>query len=210
MNQTANQAQQPRLATIVVAGGQGTRMGGVDKASVKVHGVRLVDRLIAQLPPATDYVVVSPRELGLPLTCEQPPFGGPVAGIHAGFEYLLHRHPDLEFIATLPVDAPDSPQILPRLFAAITADSSASVVLIRSQDGSLQNLCGIWRTSALKNSFDQLGSPRNQSVRRLLAQAGRIIEAEGTGEEQDYDTRQEADAYISSASENVRRAKLDH
>ena len=57
MNQTANQAQQPRLATIVVAGGQGTRMGGVDKASVKVHGVRLVDRLIAQLP--SDYVVVS-------------------------------------------------------------------------------------------------------------------------------------------------------
>ena len=198
----------PRLATIIVAGGHGTRMGGVDKASVEVHGLRLVDRLIAQLPSHTNYVVVSPRALGLPTACEQPPFGGPVAGIHAGFEYLLHRHPDLEYIATLPVDAPDSPHILPPLFAAITADPSAAVALIRSQDGRLQNLCGIWRTTELSKALSKLGNPRNQSVRRLLSQAGRIIEAQGTGEEQDYDTRQEADAYIFSASQQVRRARL--
>lgn len=152
-------AEKSTLAAIIVAGGQGTRMGGVDKASVEVHGVRLVDRLIAQLPIDTDYVVVSPRELGLPATCEQPPFGGPVAGIHAGYEYLILDHPDIEYLAILPVDAPDSPHILPPLVEAMKADASAGVALIRSQDGSLQNLCALWRTDALAHAFKELGSP---------------------------------------------------
>ncbi|MEY8577930.1 molybdenum cofactor guanylyltransferase [Corynebacteriaceae bacterium 6-324] len=201
-------AEDSTLATIIVAGGQGTRMGGVDKASVEVHGVRLVDRLIAQLPIDTDYVVVSPRELGLPATCEQPPFGGPVAGIHAGYEYLIQDHPDIEYLAILPVDAPDSPHILPPLVEAMKADASAGVALIRSQDGSLQNLCALWRTDALAQAFQELGSPRNQSVRRLLAHAGRIIEVPGKGQERDYDTRKEADDYASSAAVNLTRAQL--
>ena len=112
------------LATVIVAGGHGTRMGGVDKASVKVHGIRLIDRLIAQLPLGTAYVVVSPHQLELPSTCEHPPFGGPVAGIHAGYEYTLREHPKTEYIAILPVDAPDSPQILPRLVSAMAQDPS--------------------------------------------------------------------------------------
>ena len=149
-------AKRTSIATIVVAGGQGTRMGGVDKASVEVKGVRLVDRLIAQLPLNTEYVVVTPRELGLPSTCEQPPFGGPVAGIHAGFNYLLAQHPELDYIAILPVDAPDSPQILPRLVAAMTKDTAAGVALIRSQDGSLQNLCVVWRRDALTQALTVL------------------------------------------------------
>lgn len=201
-------AEESTLAAIIVAGGQGTRMGGVDKASVEVHGVRLVDRLITQLPIDTDYVVVSPRQLGLPTTCEQPPFGGPVAGIHAGYEFLIHDHPDIEYLAILPVDAPDSPHVLPQLIEAIKADTSAGVALIRSQDGSLQNLCAVWRADALAHAFAALGSPRNQSVRRLLAHAGRIIEVPGTGQERDYDTRKEAAAYASSAPMILARAKL--
>src|SRR5699024_2366025 len=121
----------------------------------------------------------------------------------------LSPHPGLEFISTLPVDAPDSPHILPPLFAAITADPSAAVALIRSQDGSLQNLCGIWRTTELSKALSKLGSPRNQSVRRLLSQAGRINEAQGSGGEQDGGKRQEADAYIASALQQFRLAKID-
>lgn len=196
------------VATIVVAGGQGTRMGGVDKASVTVHGVRLVDRLIAQLPVSTKYVVVSPHDLGLPATCEQPPFGGPVAGIHAGYHYLMENFPHLDYIAILPVDAPDSPQILPPLYEALREAPGANLALIRSQDGSLQNLCALWRAKALAQALDALGNPRNQSVRRLLAHAGRIIEVEGTGAERDYDTRQEAAEYASSAAVQFHRAKL--
>ena len=95
-------SEKSTLATIIVAGGQGTRMGGVDKASVEVHGVRLVDRLIAQLPIDTDYVVVSPRELGLPATCEQPPFGGPVAGIHADMNTSSRTTPTLSTLPSFP------------------------------------------------------------------------------------------------------------
>ncbi|MFH0411810.1 molybdenum cofactor guanylyltransferase [Corynebacterium sp. L4756] len=202
-------AAREKLATIIVAGGQGTRMGGVDKASVKVHGIRLVDRLIAQLPTDTDFIVVSPRELGVPTTSEEPPFGGPVAGIHAGYEYLIRRYSNIEYLAILPVDAPDSPQILPRLYQTMETEPGASVALIRSHDGSLQNLCALWRTDTLAKAFAALGSPRNQSVRRLLAHAENIVEVPGTGQEKDYDTRQEAEQYQSSAPAEFTRAQLD-
>lgn len=197
-----------RLATIVVAGGHGTRMGGVDKASVSVHGMRLVDRLIAQLPIDTEFVVVSPRELDLPTTSEEPPFGGPVAGIHAGYEYLTNRFPGIELMAILPVDAPDSPHILPRLVEAMEIDAHADVALIKSEDGSLQNLCAVWRAEALAYALARLGNPRDKSVRKLLAHTTHILEVPGTGQERDYDTRQEADDYASIAATQLQRAQL--
>ncbi len=62
---------------IILAGGRGTRMGGVDKASIILAGERLIDRLLRQLPYDAPVAVVSPYHLGMPQVCEKPLFGGP-------------------------------------------------------------------------------------------------------------------------------------
>ena len=173
------------LGAVILAGGHGRRMGGADKASLFVHGTRFIDRLLAQLPYGTPTVAVSPHRLGVPQVCESPLYGGPVAGIAAGAQALSH----CSELALFAVDAPDSPQLLPRLRSALVS-STADAVLTRAADGYLQPLCSLWRAPALHTQLESLPTTRNVSVRRLIRGAN-FIEIPGTGAERDYDTRSE-------------------
>ena len=87
------------------------------------------------------------------------------------------------------MDAPDSPQLLPRLRSTL-ASFSADAVLTRAADGYLQPLCSLWRAPALRAQLESLPTTRNVSVRRLMRGAN-FIEIPGTGAERDYDTRAE-------------------
>ena len=173
------------LGAVILAGGHGRRMGGADKASLSAHGTRFIDRLLAQLPYGTPTVAVSPHRLGVPQVCETPLYGGPVAGIAAGAQALSH----CSELALFAVDAPDSPQLLPHLRAAL-ASSTADAVLTRAADGYLQPLCSLWHTPALRAQLEALPATRNVSVRRLIRGAN-FVEIPGTGAERDYDTRSE-------------------
>ena len=170
------------MNVIILAGGQGTRMGGVDKASVQLNGRRLVDHLLGQLE-GHDVIVVSPHPLtGIATTSEQPPFGGPVAGIAAGIA-ALDRHG--EFTAILAVDAPHSARMLPVLRAAI---GPADVAVTVAVDGWIQPLCAVWRTPSLIRALARMGEVRDRPVRALLRQADTVVEVPGDGTETDYDT----------------------
>ena len=80
---------------IVLAGGRGSRLGGVSKPGVTVGGRRLLDIALAAVASARQVVVVGdlPVPDGVRLTREDPPFGGPVAGVAAGFEFLPEHAP---------------------------------------------------------------------------------------------------------------------
>lgn len=169
---------------IVLAGGRGTRMGGVDKASVILAGERLIDRLLRQLPYGMPTAVVSPYRLGMPQVCESPLFGGPVAGIAAGHAALSGL--SLRTTAVLAVDAPDSPQMLPALAGAL--EESGADVAVATLDGHLQPLCALWRTEALQKALGELSDPRNQPVMRLLRLAENVVHVAGTEAVRDIDT----------------------
>jgi molybdopterin-guanine dinucleotide biosynthesis protein A len=79
-------------AGVVLAGGAGGRMGGVDPAGLRVGGVTLLDRVLAAARPVCDrLVVVGPARgsevVDVEFTLEKEPGGGPVpavlAGVHA-------------------------------------------------------------------------------------------------------------------------------
>lgn len=172
---------------IVLAGGRGQRMGGVDKASVRLAGERLIDRLLRQLPYGAPVAVVSPYRLGMPQVCESPLFGGPAAGIAAGHAALAGDA--RATTAIFAVDAPDSPQVLPALHKSLA--SSGADVAAATLDGSLQPLCALWRTKALTRALEELGDPRNKPAMRLLRLAGTIAEVEATPAVRDIDTLDE-------------------
>lgn len=75
---------------IILAGGRGSRLGGLRKPELTLDGRRLVDRALAAVAGARRIVLVGDAEVpdGVPHTREDPPYGGPVAALAAGMEFL--------------------------------------------------------------------------------------------------------------------------
>ncbi len=95
------------VAGVVLAGGAGRRMGGVDKATLPVGGVTLLDRVLAAARPVCDrLVVVGPTRptgtAGVSFVTEAEPGGGPVPAVLAG----VAACPGCEIVVVLAVDLP--------------------------------------------------------------------------------------------------------
>ena len=77
---------------VVLAGGTARRLGGVSKPDVELAGRRLLDHALAATAGARRVVVVAPASVAVPdgvtRTLEDPPHGGPVAGLAAGLAAL--------------------------------------------------------------------------------------------------------------------------
>jgi molybdopterin-guanine dinucleotide biosynthesis protein A len=150
---------------VVLAGGGSTRFGGVDKAMLVLDGVSFLDRVLRATAGAEDTVVVGPvrstcRQVGW--TVEEPPGGGPVAGLAAGL-----AHGTAPVVVVVSCDLP-----------WITADDVATLVQklsnhdgfgLRDTSGQEQQLAAAYRRTALAAAIAQVGDPRDKSVRRTLA-----------------------------------------
>jgi molybdopterin-guanine dinucleotide biosynthesis protein A len=93
-------------AAVILAGGTAVRMDGVDKAGVEYAGRTLLEHALAAVSGAAEVVVVGePVPTSRPATfvLEDPPHGGPAAGLLAGRDALLGRPP---YLAVLAVDMP--------------------------------------------------------------------------------------------------------
>ena len=79
---------------MVLAGGGSTRFGGVDKAMLVLDGMTLLDRVLTATAGAARTVVVGPMRTtyrDVDWTVEDPPSGGPVAGLAAGLSEVPLR-----------------------------------------------------------------------------------------------------------------------
>ena len=81
--------ERPAVDLVVLAGGRGERLGGADKAALLVDGRTLLERVL-EVDLGGRVVVVgdTPVPDGVHRTLEDPPGGGPVAGIAAGLDLL--------------------------------------------------------------------------------------------------------------------------
>jgi molybdenum cofactor guanylyltransferase len=117
---------------IVLAGGQGRRMGGVDKGLVELAGQPMVAHVLARFAPQVADVLINANQnleryaaFGHPVVPDAVGgFAGPLAGLHAG---LVRAAQD--YVATVPCDSPFLPaDLVVRLHAAITrADGQLAV-----------------------------------------------------------------------------------
>jgi molybdopterin-guanine dinucleotide biosynthesis protein A len=117
---------------IVLAGGQGRRMGGVDKGLQLLEGRPMVARAIERLAPQVETIVVNAnqnmeayRAFGFPVVSDAVGgFAGPLAGLHAG---LQATHTLLA--VTVPCDSPFLPaDLVARLHAALETQSAELAV----------------------------------------------------------------------------------
>jgi molybdopterin-guanine dinucleotide biosynthesis protein A len=97
---------------IVLAGGQGRRMGGVDKGLQLLHGKPMVAAVIDRLAPQVDEILINANQnladygrFGHRVVPDAiGGFAGPLAGLHAGLSEA--RHP---LALTVPCDSPFLP-----------------------------------------------------------------------------------------------------
>lgn len=185
------------LDAVVLAGGTARRLGGVSKPDVLVAGRRMLDHVLEGLAalrgggalPAGRIVVVAPPEVALPpgelRALEDPPLGGPVAGIAAGLQALAADaggSAPAPVTAVLTCDAPGAATALPPLLGALEAAPAVPGI-----DGACawagdhtQYLLGVYWTPALLGAVAPGGAPlRDRAVHRTLG-ALRVLEVAGT------------------------------
>jgi molybdopterin-guanine dinucleotide biosynthesis protein A len=138
-------------SVIVLSGGTNKRFGS-DKSQALLKGVTLIDHVLSFIPAGIKTVIVGKDVF------EQPPLGGPVAGIARGVQEV-----DTEYVAITAVDMPYGSSLFPQLLEAITDDAAMPV----DSQGFKQPLCGIYRRQALLAALAKLGDVHSQSMRAL-------------------------------------------
>ena len=165
------------VAAIVVGGGGGERLGGVSKPDLTLGGVRLIDRVGGVLVEAcgAGCVAVVPPTVRVPegvvRTLEDPPSGGPLAGIDAGLRAL--GVDDDVLVVVVSVDAPGVAGLVPALLGSpLGSDSEGRIAVGGDPQPFDQYLMGVYRAGALRRILDEavaaLGSVRGVGVRRVL------------------------------------------
>lgn len=178
-----------RLGAVVLTGGTAARMGGVDKASIEVGGVTLLERALAATMAAHEVVVVGPEvptSRAVTFTREEPPGGGPAAGILAALDRLRTR-PDL--VAVLAVDMPRvNAGTVARLTWAVERSDVDGAVLLDSGDRR-QPLAAVYRLAVLERARPEDSQREHGLPVRELVGGLRLAEVPAVGEEaRDIDT----------------------
>ncbi|WP_258726336.1 molybdenum cofactor guanylyltransferase [Cellulomonas sp. NS3] len=132
----------PAYDALVLAGGRARRLGGVSKPDVLVSGRRLLAHVLdaaAVGPGPRRTVVVAPASVAVPdgvlRTLEDPPDGGPVAGIAAGLAALGRSGADAVPGGRVPHGAgAGGPEVLSAAGASATGDGPAPWVLVLACD----------------------------------------------------------------------------
>jgi molybdopterin-guanine dinucleotide biosynthesis protein A len=108
---------------LVLAGGQGRRMGGVDKGLQPLRGKPMAQWAIERLAPQVDELLINCNQnleayarFGRRLVPDEiGGFAGPLAGLHAGLKAAAHP-----LVVTVPCDSPYLPlDLVSRLCVAI-------------------------------------------------------------------------------------------
>jgi molybdopterin-guanine dinucleotide biosynthesis protein A len=110
----------PPTLGLVLAGGLARRMGGGDKARIKIGGATILRRVLACIAPQCSRVIINANgdparfaDAGLPVVADSvPDFAGPLAGILAGLDWAAANAPDCAWLASVPGDCPFLPRNL--------------------------------------------------------------------------------------------------
>jgi molybdopterin-guanine dinucleotide biosynthesis protein A len=120
------------LTGLVLAGGRGARMGGVDKGRVGYRGRPLIEWVLDALAPQVDALVISANRhvddyaaYGYPVVTDATPdYPGPLAGVLAGL-----RVTTTDWLLVVPCDTPHLPPDLARRLLAAAHASDAPLAV---------------------------------------------------------------------------------
>jgi molybdenum cofactor guanylyltransferase len=153
------------VSGIVLAGGQGRRMGGVDKGLQLLRGKPMIEWVLARLSPQVSEVIVNANQniqtyeaYGHRVVRDEiAGFAGPLAGLHAGLKAASNA-----FVVTVPCDSPFLPEDLVERLKASMANHDLAVAKTGDQPHPV---------------FALMRRQVRESLEAFLASGGRKIDA---------------------------------
>lgn len=179
----------PRVTeAVLLAGGRGSRLGGVEKAELEVAGRPLVAQWCAALAErGITVAVIGPSRLapllppGTMLTREEPRFSGPASALYAGWTALEAGRGETapvradgvrggEYLAVLAVDIVEPVALLDWLFAQLHLNGAAGALVPVDRSGKDQLTCSLHALGPLRSRMAGVGPDDvvGSSLRRLL------------------------------------------
>ena len=131
------------ITGVILAGGRGSRMGGVDKGLQNYQGSPLAMHALLRLGPQVGQILVNANRnlaayesLGAPVWPDVlPDYAGPLAGFLTGLE-----HCETPYLVTVPCDTPKFPEDLVARLASGLEAADAEIAMVATPQG------GVMRT----------------------------------------------------------------
>ncbi len=160
-----NLVQSFSLTGCILAGGLGTRLGGVDKGWVQINGVALVQLVLERLQKQVETGLINANrgineyaELGWPVVADQvSDFAGPLAGISAALDTAR-----TDWVLFAPVDAARLPDDLALRLCGAVKQSGSPAAYVCTSDGPMPVCCLVSR--ALRDDLRQRLADGERSV----------------------------------------------
>lgn len=120
------------ITGVILAGGKGRRMGGLDKGLVELDGRPLIAHVIDRLRPQVSALLINAnrnteeyRRFGFLVTEDElEDYQGPLAGFAAAL-----RSADTDYILTVPCDGPFFPENLAKRLLSALKDNKAELAV---------------------------------------------------------------------------------
>jgi molybdenum cofactor guanylyltransferase len=115
---------------VVLVGGLARRMGGGDKARLRIGGRTILERVLEGLKPQCAALIINANgdparfcDTGLAIVADNiPDFAGPLAGILAALDWAAAHSPEIADVVSVPGDCPFLPHdLVARLLSARAA-----------------------------------------------------------------------------------------
>ena len=131
------------ITGVILAGGRGSRMGGVDKGLQNFHGMPLAVQTLMRLAPQVGEVMINANRnlaayesFGVPVWPDAlADYAGPLAGFLTGLERC-----ETPYLLTVPCDTPLFPQDLAARLAEALEREGADIAMAaaREEDGQVR------------------------------------------------------------------------
>jgi len=129
------------ITGLVLAGGRGSRMGGVDKGLQNHNGMPLALHALLRLQPQVGEAMINANRnlgayesMGVPVWPDaQSDFPGPLAGVLVGLERC-----ETAYLVTVPCDTPNFPlDLVDRLSQALEAEGAELAMAATRENGTV-------------------------------------------------------------------------
>lgn len=173
------------LGGIVLTGGSAARFQGADKAAIELGGQTLLEHALGALAEVPDVVVVGDEVVtSRPVTFlrEDPPGGGPAAGLLAGLSGFPRTPPLVVVLAV------DMPMVTAETVRRLVQSAGVDGALLVDEEGRHQYLCAAYRTVSLRAVAPPLEEQHGLPMRRLVTSLKLVEVPALPGESRDVDT----------------------
>lgn len=169
---------------VILAGGLARRMGGGDKCLLPLVGKTLLQRTIERAQPQVSSLILNANGNSLRFARTRLPvvpdiyFGnlGPLAGIHAGLQWMTTDNPDAEWLASFASDTPFFPtDLITRLLDA--AISQHALLAVATSNNRAHPIFALWHASLIGKIEQQLQTGEMPRLQDWIKQQ-KLVEVE--------------------------------